>query len=120
MAGKNKLTGQEVVVASTSTTHADAVVTVTNKANAGITIYICGIILSASGTIAVAVAPTLTNATGGTLTLQLPASAIAPVALMFGVHPIKITQGQNAVLTLPDLGSGIIGTATLLYYFGEV
>lgn len=119
MSAKNEITGKDVVTVSTTQTNASSVVTITAPPNTNnATIFIAGIILSASGAVAAAVAVTLTGVVGGTLTLQLPASAIAPVVLLFGVRPLKITPGVNAVLTLPALGSGIIGTATLMYYIG--
>lgn len=119
MPSKNELTGKEATNATTSATHNAAVVTITAKADSLVmTTYIVGIILSSSGALTGPVAPTLTNVVGGDLTFQLPASAIAPVVMLFGVHPLRITPGANAVLTLPDLGAGIVGTATLLYYYG--
>lgn len=119
MSSKNELTGKEVKNATTTATHAAAVVTVTSPSvSANQTIYIAGILLSSSGTIAAAVAVTLSGIDGGTLTIQLPAAAVAPVVLLFGVHPLRAIPGTNAVLTLPDLGAAILGTATLLYYIG--
>lgn len=107
---------------TTAASNTDSVVTLAaqSSTNLSMTTYITGIILSASATISTSggVVATLTNVQGGTLSLQIPASAIAPVVLLFGVHPLRITPGQNAVLTLPALGVGVVGTATLLYFYG--
>lgn len=119
MPAKNELASNPSINATaTAATNTASVVTITAKTNAGLTTYITGIILSSSGTIAAAVAPTLSGVQGGTLTLQLPAAQVAPVVVLFGVHPLRITPGVDAVLTLPALGSGIVGSATLLYYYG--
>lgn len=115
-----QMANPSINASTTAASNTASVVTVAAKSatNLSMTTYITGIIMSSSGVVAVAVAPTLTNVQGGTLTFQIPASAIAPVVLLFGVHPLRITPGQDAVLTLPALGSGITGTATLLYYYG--
>lgn len=123
MASKNELMGAPSIVATTTAaSNTNTVVTVAAKSvtNLSMTTYITGIILSANGTITTAngVAPTLTNTQGGTLTLQIPAAAIGPIVMLFGVHPLRITPGTDAVLTLPALGVNVIGTATLLYYYG--
>ncbi len=123
MGAKQEMSANPSIVASTtSTADAAAVVTVTAKSstNLSMTTYITGIILSANAAISTSggVAATLTNTQGGTFTMQVPASAIAPVVLLFGVHPLRITPGANAVLTFPALGASVIGTATLLYYYG--
>ncbi len=124
MPAKNELMGKDVVTkTTTAASNTDSVVTVTAPTNSGVaTLYIAGIILSANGTISTGggVAPTLTGVVGGTLTFQIPPAGIAPIVMLFGVHPLKITAGVNAVLTLPALGTNIVGTATLLYYVGAV
>lgn len=123
MANRNELMGSPSLVATTTAaTNTDSVVTVPTKSitNLSMTTYITGIILSANGTITTGngVAPTLTNTQGGTFKLQIPPAAIGPIVMLFGVHPLRITPGQDAVLTLPALGVNVIGTATLLYYYG--
>jgi hypothetical protein len=121
MPTKNEIAANVAINASTSAAADTAsVVTITAPTNAGLTIYITGIELSASGTIGAAVAVTLTGVVGGTKTWRLPASAVAPIVIQYGVHPLKITQGVNAVLTLPALGAGISGTASINYYIGEI
>jgi hypothetical protein len=121
MPSKNELASKESVAATTSATHAAAVVTVTAKVDSPVTTtYITGILLSASSAIAAPVAATLTGVQGGTLTIQMPDTKVGPVSLIFGVHPLRITPGVDAVLTLPDLGASIVGTATLLYYYGAI
>lgn len=117
-----QMANPSIVGCATSTANADAVVTITAKSstNLSMTTFVTGIILSANAAITTSggVAATLTNVQGGTLTFQIPASAIAPVVLLFGVHPLRVTPGQNTVLTLPALGASVVGTATLLYYYG--
>jgi len=120
MSEKNKMASQESIVASTTAaSNTDSVVTITAPAT-GMTIYITGLVVSASAAITTGggVAVSVTGTVGGTFSMKLPASAIAPVVLLFGVHPLRITPGVNAVLTLPALGTNVVGTATLLYYLG--
>lgn len=120
MAEKNKMASQESIVCSTTAaSNTDSVATVTAPA-VGQTIYVTGIIVSASATITTGngVTAALTGTVGGTFSMRIPASSIAPVALLFGVHPLRITPQTNAVLTLPALGTNVVGTATLLYYIG--
>jgi hypothetical protein len=119
MSEKNKMASQESINATTTAaSNTSSVVTVTAPA-VGQTIFITGIIISASATIVTnPLAVTLTGVTGGTLTMQLPAASIAPLVLLFGVHPLRITPQVNAVLTLPALGTNVVGTSTLLYYIG--
>lgn len=115
-----QMANPSIVASTTAAADTASVVTIVNKANPGLTIYITGIILSCSAAISTSggVAPSLTGTQGGTLPLAFPASAIAPVVLLFGVHPLRIIPGTNAVLTLPALGASVVGTAVLLYYYG--
>lgn len=121
MPSKNELTGNASLhLASTPAANTAAVVTVPASANPGITTYICGVILSATAAPASPVAATLAGVVGGTMTLEIPASAFAVIGLLFGVHPLKITQGVDAVLTLPALGGTTVGSASVLYYYGAI
>lgn len=59
---------------------------------------------------------TVTQATltvgGDTYTINLPASLIAPLVIPFA-RPLKSTENGTAVLSVPALGSGVVGTATI-------
>lgn len=126
MPSKNELTGKEVVVASTTATNSNAVVTITAPPNSRVsTIYVTGIALSASAPIVAPVEATLVgvakaDGTSATIPMELPASAIAPVVIQYGVHPLRGVPGTNVVLTLPALGSLVVGTATIYYYIGAI
>lgn len=103
--------------ASASATNAPATVTVSAPTAPGTTTYVTGIILSASGAIAAPVVATLTNVAGsGDFKIQIPAITTKPIALYFWTHPLAINGGQDTTLTLPALGTGITGTATLLTF----
>lgn len=100
-----------------SDTNSAAIVTLSAPQSQLATNYITGIILSASGAIAAPVAATLTDINGtGSLAFNLPAGTMPPFIQMFGTHPLEVIAGQDATLTLPALGTGIVGTATVLYF----
>jgi hypothetical protein len=81
-------------------------------------IYITGVVFSASAAPTAAVAATIVG-TGTTLTKRIAAAAFAPIALFFGTHPIRCAPGTQAVVTLPALGAGVLGSVTVYYYIGE-
>lgn len=94
-----------------------AVVTVTAPTQPGRVIYFYGAIFSASAAPAVAVAATITGP-GVTPTLNIPAAAFAPIALMLGTHPLKCAAGTNLVVTLPALGGTTVGSVIVFYKIG--
>lgn len=126
MPAKNEIASKEAFVSEALATNGNAVVTITAPSSSKVsTIYVTGISMSASGAPAATVAPTLTGITkgdntAGTATWQIPASAFAPIEIQYGVHPLRAVPGTNVVLTLPALGSGIIGTARIYYYIGAI
>lgn len=95
-----------------------AVVTIAAPTKNSLTTYITGIVFSASAAPAAAVAATITG-TGTTLTKRIPAAAFAPIVMAFGTHPLRITPSTNAVVTLPALGAGVLGSVTVYYFIGE-
>lgn len=121
MSSRNELMAKEATIATNTATNANAVATVTALADSVVsTTYVTGIIISASAAIAAPVEATVTGLVGGTLKFELPAAQIAPVVLLFGVHPLRATPGTNVVLTVPALGASVVGSATLLYHYGAI
>jgi hypothetical protein len=96
----------------------NAVVTITKPSQKRMTIYITGITFSASAAPAAAVAATVTG-TGTTKTIRIPAAAFAPIHLAYGTHPLRIAIDTDAVVTLPALGAGVLGSVSVDYFIGE-
>lgn len=95
-----------------------AVVTITKPSNKRNTIYIEQIVFSASAAPAAAVAATITG-TGTTKTVRIPAAAFAPIVISYGTHPLRIAIDTDAVVTLPALGAGVLGSVSVCYYVSE-
>lgn len=99
-----------VVASGTNTT-----VTATQAAPAGKQRnYIVGVSISASAAPAAPVTVQIREAAGSVVHDQfvIPAVAFAPIVINY-VRPIEIGQGQNCDVTLPALGSGVVGTVTV-------
>lgn len=100
-------------------TNASAAATLAGfTADKGNQLLVEGFIISASGAPAAAVQATLAGPDTGTMHINIPAAAFAPIVVMFPQgKSLRVTPGSNAVLTVPALGAGIVCTATL---FGSV
>ncbi len=100
--------------------------TVTAPTNVDSTIYLSGFILSASAAPAAALRATIAGpSVGGTLGtsiatigVQVPAAAFAMISRDWTTHPLKCVPGQNAVVIIPALGSGVVCDATLFWFYG--
>lgn len=86
-------------------------------------IFVTKIIISANAAPAAVTTATLTgpvNAAGQavTMTLQIPASAFAPIVIDYGTHPLKCAANTDAVLTLGAVGGASLGTVVINGYYG--
>lgn len=112
-----RLLGNPALTAKhTPSANTDAVVTITGVA--GYCIYLLGVTLSASAAPAATVEATIKDGSTILIPLEIPAAAFAPIVLGFGQHPIKITSGANAVVTLPALGGTTVGSVSVRYLLG--
>lgn len=122
----NKSMGQPSFCIGATATHAITTCTFPKSSQAaGTCIYITKICYSASAAPAATVEATLTGAqtpaqAAQTLKFEIPAAAFAPVTIDFGVHPLKCTVNTDAVLTIPDLGAAVIGSAQIFGYYGPI
>jgi hypothetical protein len=84
--------------------------------------FITKIEISGSAAPAATVEATLTgavNAAGQAVTIkwEIPANAFAPIIIDFGTHPLRCAANTDVVLTVPDLGSGVICACALHGYY---
>lgn len=114
----SKLMGSPASI-SKATSAGPGVGTVTVTGKAALCIFIHGITISASAAPATAVQVTLKDGTTTILPLEIPAAAFAPIVIAFGNNPIQISQGSDAVLTIPSLGGTAVSSGTLRYSFGS-
>lgn len=116
MASVNQLTGGTSLIAQTvSGANAEALVTIAAP-GAMNCIYVYGIMLSASAAPAATVAALFKESATTKLTLEIPASPIAPVWIPFpSGHPYRAEPNTAVSLSLPALGGATIGTAALIY-----
>jgi hypothetical protein len=77
--------------------------------------YISGVAFSASGTVAAAVAVLVQDGSTTLVTVEVPATALAPVVMTFP-KPLECSVNSAAQLTVPALGSGIVGAANIWGY----
>lgn len=103
---------------SKTTSAADTAGTVTISGKAGMAIYILGLTVSASAAPAATVRVTLTDNGTIILPLEIPAAAFAPIVINLEGHPLQISTGSDAVLTIPALGGTTVSSGTIRYMYG--
>ncbi len=114
----NQALAAAVDVKVTTTTNADTVVTITAPTGQdakGRVVFLYGVILSASAAPATPVVASVAGVTGQTINMEIPASAFAPIVLALNTHPMQCSAGVDLVVTLPALGSGVVGSVTVFY-----
>jgi hypothetical protein len=107
-------------------TNTPVTMTVTAPVSVDTTIYLAGFILSASAAPDAAKRVTITGPAAApgstalaTVAVQIPAAAFAMLSRDWVTHPIKCVPGQNLVITIPALGSGVVGDATAFWFPGS-
>lgn len=93
-------------------TQTNAAATATQSGVAGMRHYIAAVTISASAAPAAATYAELLNGATVIDRYEIPAGAFAPIVINFD-HPFRCGDGEDAVLTLGDLGSGVTGTIAL-------
>jgi hypothetical protein len=105
------------VAQHTTATATAAVATATKTAPgaaSGRRLHLQGFIISASAAPGAAVEATITGLEDGTITIQIPAAAFAPIVVNFGSSPLRGSAATNLVLNVPSLGGSVKCTATLI------
>lgn len=102
-------------LAEDTETNANAVATLVGfSADKGNHLFVEGFIISASAAPVAAVVAVLTGADAGSIHVNIPAAAFAPIVVMFQQgKSLRVTPGSNAVLTVPALGAGVVCTVSL-------
>ena len=118
MSASNQILASLPRVAVAKATAGVAAVTITAPTNVQNRIVLYGVIISGSAAPAATVEGTITGITtdsGGAIAIEIPASAFAPIALLFGTHPPSCAAGTNLVVSVPSLGSGVVCSVTVIY-----
>lgn len=115
MPSSNKaMTGSPTVTTANSAAGGAAACTVTAPSNTTQQLFLYGFWYSADAAPTALTTFTITGLTGGTITIRVPANAYAPVAMLFGTHPLRAIAGSNIVATLGAHGGSTLGSITLL------
>jgi len=101
------LTASMDALAEATATNATATATINAPADQRYTLYITQVSISFSAAPATSLLAELKDGATRKFGWQLPAAAQSPLVVNFGLHPLKITPGNNAVLTVPAAGAGV-------------
>lgn len=122
---ENLLASPSYPLVSGPITNTAVTMTVTALVSVDSTIYLSGIIQSASAAPDAAKRITIAGPAAApgstaiaTVGIQVPAAAFAMLSRDWATHPIKCVPGQNAVVIVPALGSGVVGETTLFWFYG--
>lgn len=116
MPTQNHLMASAILTVEASATNGSATASISAPDSTRNTIVVYGLLISMSAAPATAVAALFKDGSTTKLTINIPAAAQSPIYVPFPAgHPYVVTQGAAASLVCPALGSGVVGTAAILY-----
>lgn len=118
MAAANAMLSGPIRVKVATATAGACTVTITAP-KVGQTIFLNGVIISASAAPAAAVEATITGPEV-VMPIEIPAATFGPIGFGFGTHYVPCLQSANLVVTVPSLGSGVTCSLIVTYAFGDL
>ena len=113
--------GVRAQVATDKQTNSQASASVSAPSQTRQTIYVYGLLISASAAPAAAVEALFKDGANTVFPIEIPASAFAPIWIPFPTaHPYAVTAGNGCSLVLPALGGTTVGSVQVVYSLGAV